>query len=154
MSQDGPKMAPRCALRASWGLLGALLGPSWVHLGVILGHLGAILGHLGAILEPSWAILGHLGAILGPSWVIFGPSWAVVGHLGATLGHLGAILGHLGPICDHLGAILSCFVARSFTRPSMRPGGMREAIESAAPCRRQGGTGVLDPLQTLQTSSR
>ena len=44
----------KCARRSSestilW-FLGAILGPSW-------GHLGAILGHLGAILAPSWAIL-------------------------------------------------------------------------------------------------
>ena len=42
-------------------LLSTLLrqpGPSWVHLGTILGHLVAVLGKLGAILGPSWAILG------------------------------------------------------------------------------------------------
>ena len=36
----------RCVLEASWGHLGAVLGPSWGHLGVSLGHLGAILGDL------------------------------------------------------------------------------------------------------------
>ena len=52
-----------------------LLGPSWAHLGAMLGHLG-----------PSW---GHLGPILG--------------HLGPILGHLGLVLGHLGPSWSHLG---------------------------------------------------
>ena len=55
-------------LGAILGRLGAILGPSWGHLGVI----GAILGHLGAILGPSWAILGYLGAVLGPCWAILG----------------------------------------------------------------------------------
>merc|ERR1712217_532863 len=41
------------------------LGPSWGHLGAILGLPGATWGHLG----PSW---GRFGAILEPSW----------GHLG------------------------------------------------------------------------
>ena len=59
----------------SW-LAWAILGPSWGHLGAILGpwgHLGAILGHCGA----SWA---HLGAIFWPSWALLVPSWL---HLGA-----------------------------------------------------------------------
>ena len=42
---------PRQDRPATWGHLGAILGPSW-------GHLG-----------PSW---GHLGL----SWVILGPSWS------------------------------------------------------------------------------
>ena len=73
-------------LRPSWGHL----GPSWGHLGAILGHLGAILGPLGAILVPLEAILEPLGAILGPSWGHLGPSG---GHLGASWGH--KLLKHL-----------------------------------------------------------
>ena len=59
-----------------------ILGPSWAHLGAILGPLGPVLGPLGPILGPSW---GHLG-----------PSWALLGHLGALPGCLGAFLGPLG----------------------------------------------------------
>ena len=44
-------LGPRRAVGAS---LGAILGPSW-------GHLGDILAPSWAILEPSW---GHLGPIL------------------------------------------------------------------------------------------
>ena len=44
------EMNIRSFLEASWGRLGAVLGPSWAHLGAILGDLGAILGHLGTIL--------------------------------------------------------------------------------------------------------
>ena len=47
---------------ASWGSLGAVLGPYWGHIGAILGPSWAILGHPGAILGPSSAILGLLGA--------------------------------------------------------------------------------------------
>ena len=54
-------------LDASWGHLGAILGPSW--------------GHLWAILGPSQ---GHPGAIWGPSW----PSWT---FLEAVLGIPGAL---------------------------------------------------------------
>ena len=49
-----PKMSPKCNL-------GAILVPSW-------GHLGAIFGHLG----PSWASWSPLGAILVPSWGLLG----------------------------------------------------------------------------------
>ena len=62
----GPILGP------TWGHLGAILGhlgPSWAHLGPILGHLGPILGHLGPILGLSWAFLGPFGAILWPYWV-------------------------------------------------------------------------------------
>ena len=61
-------------LGAILGLPGAISGhlrPTWPN----FGHHDpswAILGPLGAILEPSWghlgAILGHLGAMSGPSW--------------------------------------------------------------------------------------
>ena len=60
--------------RSTWEPRDEDLGPSW-------SHLGAILGSFRGILEPSW---GHLGA-----------SW---GHLGDILGHLGAILGHVEAI--------------------------------------------------------
>ena len=40
--------------------LGLILGPSWAHLGRILGHLRAFGGHLGPIL----AHLGRIFAIL------------------------------------------------------------------------------------------
>ena len=68
---------------------GHCLGPSWNHLGTILGHFGPSWGHLGPILGPSWASFGHLG-----------PSW---GHLGGLEGGLEGVwrvswdlLGHLG----------------------------------------------------------
>ena len=57
------------------------MGPSWDHLGAILGHLKAIL-----------TILGHLGAILGPSWGYVGVILGIWSHLGGILGHLRAIL--------------------------------------------------------------
>ena len=101
--------------------LGAIWDPSWGHLGPILGAPGAN--------------LGALGANLGPSWVNLGPSWANLGNLGAILGHLGAILGpswcRLGPSWGHLApllAILGPLWGHRFNRPSMRPGGMREAM--------------------------
>ena len=40
------------------GLLGAILGASWVHLGAILGPDGASWGHLGDSWEPLGAIWG------------------------------------------------------------------------------------------------
>ena len=57
-SQNGTKIAPKFGL-----------GPSWGHLGAILGPRGAILGLLGAVLE----------AILGPIW---GQSWNPLGPYG------------------------------------------------------------------------
>ena len=103
--------------------LGPLLGPSWAHLGAILGRSWALLG-------PSWgrlaANLGHLGAILRSSsglpstsqretrespkmqprcsemlifGVLSGPVWA---HLGPSWGHVGLSWGHLPPILGHL----------------------------------------------------
>ena len=55
--------------------LGTIWGPSWGHLGPILGVSGANLGPSWAILGPSWghlgAVLGHLGAIFGPTWSFF-----------------------------------------------------------------------------------
>jgi hypothetical protein len=93
-----------CWAGPSWGHLGAILGhlgvivgSSWGHLEAIMGHLGLYWGHLGAISGPSWAILGpslgHLGAILGPSRAIERPSWAVLMPFSAILGHLDAISG-------------------------------------------------------------
>ena len=88
------------------------MGPSWCHLGAILGPIGASWAPLGAILEeiyqgrgrtqlqsplgspinrlldPSWSALGRswgrLGALLGLSWGLLGPSWS---HLEASEGH-------------------------------------------------------------------
>ena len=98
-----PKVAPR------WSQDGprAVLGPSWVVLGVILSHLGAILVVLKVMLRPSWghlgrpgAILGHLGRSwggLGQSWgelvVIVGPSWSTWGQPWAVLGRFWGRLG-------------------------------------------------------------
>ena len=97
-----------------WGHLGGILG----QLGAILAQLmpsGTILGHLGAILEPSsvdlGAILGSSPAILGNLGAILrhlGPSW---GHRGAILGHLGTSLGHLGAVAGHLWPSLACWAA-------------------------------------------
>ena len=65
----------RCVLEASWGHLGAVLGPSW-----------AILGLSWSVLGPSWGrlvvVLGHLGVILGCLGGVLGPSWD---HLGAKV---------------------------------------------------------------------
>ena len=56
-------------LKTIWGLLGAYVNPSWIHLG------------------PFWAQLGPIVAHLGPIWVLSWPSW---GHLGSILAQLGA----------------------------------------------------------------
>ena len=78
------------------------LGPSWGHLGTVMGHLwlswsnfGAILAHLGPTC-PSWGYLG-------PSWSNFGASW---GHLCVSWGLLGSVLAYSGAILDHLRTIL------------------------------------------------
>ena len=83
------------------------LGPSW-------GHLGAPWGPP----EPSCARLGPIWAHLGPIWgslglpgPILSSSWAHVRLTRALLGHLPAPL------------------------PSMRAGGMREAMNPAAALR-------------------
>ena len=124
------------------------------------------------MLGPTWAYLGHLRALLGPSWAYLGPCWAqlgpILGILGRSLGLSWAMLGLSSGIFRSLKANRSCarmprvcFRASSWNhsfcrhyprRLSLtRPGGMREAIESAAPCRRQAGTGVLNHLRLLQT---
>ena len=77
-------------------------------------HLGAILGYLGAIFGP---ILGPLAAILGQPW-----------------GHLGAIL---GSECSPTTKLSSSPLLHN-----PRPGGMREAVKSAAP---EGEQGVMKP---------
>ena len=65
------------------------LGPSW-------GHVGLVLGGCRAILAQS-------RAILGPSWAVFGPCWAVLSRLGPSWGHVGTVLGRLGPSWARLG---------------------------------------------------
>ena len=72
------------AMPASWHHLGATLGRSWHHLGLIWGHLGPSWAHLGASwhhLEPSW---GDLGISLDSSRATLGPSWASWGQLGVS----------------------------------------------------------------------
>ena len=57
----------------SWVPLGAILGPSWSHLGALLSRLGSLSGRLGAPIEPFWApgsLLGCPGAALGASWTV------------------------------------------------------------------------------------
>ena len=103
------------------GLLGAVLGRSWGHLGAFLApscetqgprnldftlffvafapyrrscsDLLLIFGEL----DLSFAIWGHLGAVMGPSLAILGRLgahlWAMLGRFGAILGHLWAVLG-------------------------------------------------------------
>ena len=107
-------------LGPSCGHLGAILAPSWVHLGSSwrqVGPSGAILGVFRAILGPSWAILGsrcsrkrkivisegmlkvldtvlgHLGAISGPSWNQREPILSLHRAI-LDPGHLGAHGGH------------------------------------------------------------
>ena len=69
-----------------WEPLGAILGPSWLHigsnlailapswcpLGPILAHLWPSWCHLGSIFAPTWPSWLHLGALLGLSWHVFG----------------------------------------------------------------------------------
>ena len=65
----------------------AVLGPSWV----VLGLSG---DRLEAVLRPSWRVLGRLGAVLEPSWGRLGPSWRRLGsawrRLGASCWLIGA----------------------------------------------------------------
>ena len=76
-----------CPQMAVWGHLGAVLGPSWGHVGPGWAILGPSWGNLGL----PWATLDHLG----PSWAILEPSWS---HLGSIWFHFGSILGLLlGP---------------------------------------------------------
>ena len=110
-------------LRASWGLLGGLLGASWGPPGSSWGPLGGSWG----VLAASWGPLGYkmifdcdlqatwrrVGGDLGPSWGRPGPSlgssWRLLGPLGALLEPLGAVLGPLGgllgPCWSHLGLL-------------------------------------------------
>ena len=69
-------------LGPSWAHLGAILGPclshlgpSWAHLGAIVGLPGAVLGHLEAILGHCEAILGHVFARCYPFWWLFCVCW-------------------------------------------------------------------------------
>ena len=104
--------------------LGAIWAPSW-------GRWGPILGVFGANLEPSWAHLGLFGAILVPSWAILGPSSAPLGHLGVILGPYGNKAPRVvaAAAAAHVVSVLFLpFLDRCDTRPSTRPGGMREAL--------------------------
>jgi len=101
------------------------LGPFWDVLGSIFGHL-----------RPSW---GLSWALLGPSWANFEPSWALLGqfwcHLGLSWGYLGPLFGSAGLFWDSLGGAFGKFGAprTSATQTMAWPGGLREAIKSAAP---------------------
>jgi hypothetical protein len=70
----------------------------------VLGiHVGANLGNVGAMLRPSW---DHLGPAWGPLWVIFGSSWPSWSHLEPARGlvDVAAILEpSLGPLGANLG---------------------------------------------------
>ena len=117
--REATEIAPNPHLRLMWGL--PFSAPMLESLGrSIWERFGS---PLGAIWGPSWAPLGPTWGHLGSSWAILGPSW---GHpwcrLGPSWGHLGPLLAILGPLWRH-----------RFNRPSMRPGGMREAIESGHP---------------------
>ena len=74
----GPLLDRPWAPRGGQGRLGAVLGPSWGGLGVVLGRLGEVLGW-------SWGVSGR-------SWGGLGASW---GALGVILGRLGLVLGRL-----------------------------------------------------------
>ena len=129
---------------ATWGHLGAILGPSWAILGPSRGHLRAILGrleayrgHLGAILGPSW---GHLGPKRLPRtsgnstkftncpkhiifqmllMVLLGGGLVSKAILGTFWGRLGACLGLLGADLGLTGAILGYSVSGIFTECCM-----------------------------------
>ena len=59
------------------GRLGALLGPSWGHLGPSWWPGGLSEGNLGALLGCLGALLGHLEALLAASWASLGATWEV-----------------------------------------------------------------------------
>ena len=83
---DGLQERFSVILVALWEPLGAILGPSWLHIGSNL-----------AILAPSWCPLGPILAHLWPSWChlgsIFAPTWPSWLHLGALLGSVRLLLG-------------------------------------------------------------
>ena len=115
----------------SLGYLGAILGPSWAHVGATLGYLGAILG-------SSWVFLGLLylyftarrsqsrflklafcrcemfvfgilllwqfpELLLENPWGHLAPSWPI---LQAPWSHLGPYWAHIGPILGPSWAVL------------------------------------------------
>ena len=100
MRQQQPHDDEKLAIRVGSAVGLCRLRPSWGHLGAILDGRSASLDRVGAILEPSWDHLGpswrHLRAVLRR----LGPSWAVL----AILGRLGAILSRLGPSWAVLGS--------------------------------------------------
>ena len=104
------------------------LGPSWAHLGPILGLSWADLalswGYFTSTLLPAdlsqefyklvfrqceMLVFGILlpwlfpEPLLEPPWRHLGPSWAILGHLEAILE---LSWSYLGPYCAHLGPIL------------------------------------------------
>ena len=67
---------------SSWGLLGRLLGLTWILLGSTWGLLGAFGAHLrasGRLLGSTWSILGASCPNLGPFWVPTGRQVSVKG---------------------------------------------------------------------------
>ena len=77
---------------------GPILGPSWAHLGPILGLFGApwaILGSSWAHFRLTWALLGHLGVIWPATWVSIG---AMLGHLVTNEVALDHVVVALGPL--------------------------------------------------------
>ena len=64
-----------------WGHFGAILEPSWRHLGApeaISGSFGFVLAPFGTIVGPLQAIMGPFGPILGSLEAILGSSWGVL----------------------------------------------------------------------------
>ena len=112
----------------------------------------------GSILEPSWC---HLGAILGH----LGRSSTILLRA-SNMSPLGGSAEALWPKTFKTKLKITCFSTLSLRQrahirmafhwagnmsPLGRAGAPALRAESAAPCRRQGGTGVLDHLRLLQT---
>ena len=79
----------------SWRPLGGILVLSWVHLGLILGVLGPTWAHVGLMLGSCWAHVGlmlvsMLGSMLGSCWAMLGLCWDYVGASWDTWGSFGA----------------------------------------------------------------
>ena len=67
LSQVGFGMRSSSELEATWGRLGAILGPPWAALGLSWASLGRVLEPLGALSGALEALSGALGAVLGPA---------------------------------------------------------------------------------------
>ena len=94
-AHDDRSWAP---LGPSWAHLGPLLGLSWAYLGPSRAYLGALSVHLG----PSWA---HLQAMLTHLCLIWKGSWAILGHLRATLRFHEPFWTHRGPFRNQFESI-------------------------------------------------